>query len=106
MYGVHNFNLEGKGISLGLENSHQSLRRADQVDLWASKLLVIKMQAASTHVGQISKWEGRSNTTSYWVFLEGEPGNGKEWLVTYYTLPLYAETPELTTPAMVQCTVG
>lgn len=49
---VPNFNTEGKGISLGLENSQCSAfkKRADQVDLSTRKLLVIKTQASSTCV--------------------------------------------------------
>lgn len=49
--GVHSFNREGKGISLELGSSHWSeFKRADQVGLSASKLLIIKMQAALTYV--------------------------------------------------------
>lgn len=49
--GVYGFNPEGKGISLGLGSSQWSeFKRADQVGLSASKLLIIKMQAALTYV--------------------------------------------------------
>lgn len=49
--GVYGFNPEGKGISLGLGSSQWSeFKRADQVGLSASKLLIIKMQAVLTYV--------------------------------------------------------
>lgn len=49
---LDDFSPEGKEISLGLEKSQWSefQKRADQVDLSTSKLLIIKMQAASTCV--------------------------------------------------------